>query len=86
MPGVKVWPVTVIQRPNDEIVWTGTPKAPEHTDLRRRQEDAEEEEEDTFSTHVQTQIDLLRAEGVTGKGVKVAVIDTGVRLPLTQLS
>ena len=73
MAGVKVWPVTVIPRPNDEVVWTGTPNAPEHADLRRR-----EEEVDEFSTHVQTQIDLLRAEGITGKGIKIAIIDTGV--------
>ncbi|UNI14419.1 hypothetical protein JDV02_001049 [Purpureocillium takamizusanense] len=33
---------------------------------------------DTFSTHVMTQVDKLHAEGITGKGIKVAVIDTGV--------
>lgn len=76
MSGVRVWPVRVIPRPDDEVIWTGTPKEPEHADLRRRQEG--EEEKDDFSTHVQTQIDMLRAEGITGKGVKVAVIDTGV--------
>lgn len=75
MPGVKVWPVTVIPRPNDEVVWTGTPKDPEHADMRKRQE---AEGKDVFSTHVQTQIDLLREEGITGKGIKIAVIDTGV--------
>ena len=34
--------------------------------------------------HIMTQVDKLRAKGLTGKGVKVAVIDTGVsRHPLT---
>lgn len=75
MPGVKVWPVTVIPRPNDEVIWTGTPDPPEQADLRRRQEGLPE---DDFSTHIQTQIDLLREEGITGEGIKVAVIDTGV--------
>lgn len=65
----------MIPRPNDEIVWTGTPNEAEHADLRRRQG---VDEKDVFSTHVQTQIDLLRAEGITGKGIKIAVIDTGV--------
>ncbi|KAG6033470.1 hypothetical protein E4U40_005329 [Claviceps sp. LM458 group G5] len=33
---------------------------------------------DTFAPHVMTQVDRLRAKGITGKGVKVAVIDTGI--------
>lgn len=33
---------------------------------------------DTFTPHVMTQVDLLRADGITGKGVKIAVVDTGV--------
>lgn len=32
---------------------------------------------DTFSAHVMTRINELRAEGITGKGVTVCVIDTG---------
>lgn len=80
MPGVKVWPVTVIPRPDDEVVWAGTPKAPKLASLRKR---GDEGTEDDFSTHVQTQVDLLRAEGLTGKGVKIAVIDTGVSRPCT---
>ncbi|KAG6170869.1 hypothetical protein E4U24_007695 [Claviceps purpurea] len=33
---------------------------------------------DTFAPHVMTQVDRLRAKGITGKGVKVAVIDSGI--------
>lgn len=33
---------------------------------------------DTWSTHVMTQVDLLRAQGITGKGVKVGIVDSGV--------
>lgn len=32
----------------------------------------------TFSPHVMTQIDKLHAEGITGKGFRVAVLDSGV--------
>lgn len=32
----------------------------------------------TFAPHIQTQINKLRAEGYTGNGVRVAVIDSGV--------
>lgn len=35
-------------------------------------------EEKPFSPHVMTQIDKLLAEGLTGKGVQVAIIDSGV--------
>ncbi|KAG5991893.1 hypothetical protein E4U43_003907 [Claviceps pusilla] len=33
---------------------------------------------DTFSTHVMTQVDQLRAKNITGAGIKVAVIDGGI--------
>jgi subtilisin family serine protease len=35
-------------------------------------------EADNLSVHIQTQVDKLRAEGYTGKGIKVLIIDTGV--------
>ncbi|KAI1495697.1 peptidase S8/S53 domain-containing protein [Biscogniauxia marginata] len=35
-------------------------------------------ENDTFSPHVMTQVDRLRAEGVTGKGFRVAIVDSGI--------
>ena len=33
---------------------------------------------DTFSTHIMTGVDRLHAEGLSGRGIKVAVIDTGI--------
>jgi len=33
---------------------------------------------DTWSTHVMAQVDRLRAQGITGKGVKVGIVDSGV--------
>ncbi|KAG6090711.1 hypothetical protein E4U30_003491 [Claviceps sp. LM220 group G6] len=33
---------------------------------------------DTFVPHMMTQVDKLRAKGITGKGVKVALIDSGI--------
>lgn len=34
--------------------------------------------EDTFSPHIATQIDKLRGEGITGKGIRIAIVDSGV--------
>ncbi|SPO00592.1 related to subtilisin-like serine protease [Cephalotrichum gorgonifer] len=76
IPGVKVWPVTKIPAPNDKVVWTGIPNDLEQTELLKRQEG--DPQQDVFSTHVQTQIDLLRAKGLTGKGIKIAVVDSGI--------
>ncbi|KAL2128468.1 hypothetical protein VTI74DRAFT_9137 [Chaetomium olivicolor] len=36
-----------------------------------------EEGNDTFSTHLMTQVNKFRDAGITGKGIKIAVIDTG---------
>ncbi|KAL2150509.1 hypothetical protein VTH82DRAFT_7072 [Thermothelomyces myriococcoides] len=33
---------------------------------------------DSFSTHLMTQVNKFRNAGITGKGVKIAVIDTGI--------
>ncbi|KAK5655870.1 hypothetical protein OQA88_5409 [Cercophora sp. LCS_1] len=34
--------------------------------------------DDTYSPHVMTQVDKLRARGITGKGIRIAVIDSGI--------
>ncbi|KAG5930872.1 hypothetical protein E4U53_002086 [Claviceps sorghi] len=33
---------------------------------------------DTYSPHVMTQIDKLRAKNITGKGISIALVDTGI--------
>ena len=33
---------------------------------------------DTFSPHVMTQVDQLHAKGITGKGARIALLDSGV--------
>lgn len=75
-PAVKaVYPVQLFNMPKPKVEWIaqdGT-KAPGGL-LSSRADDAV----DTFSPHVMTQVDKLRAKGITGKGVKIAVVDTGV--------
>lgn len=82
MPNMRVYPVTLVPAPDDQVVWTAS-GAKQSALLQKRQDEGEEaeeeaEEKDEFSTHLQTQVDRLRAEGLTGKGIRVAVIDTGI--------
>lgn len=72
----RIWPVRIFHVPNDEVVWTGNNQNMAQAALQKRQSSGNAS--DTFSTHVMTQVDKLRAEGVTGKGTKIAVIDTGI--------
>lgn len=48
----------------------------------RRSEDSlapfPENSSDTFSTHIQTGVDRLHKEGITGKGVTIAIMDSGI--------
>ncbi|KAK2033515.1 subtilase [Colletotrichum zoysiae] len=67
-----VWPVRTYSLPEVEVVWTGR-EGTDYVDVKRR-----ELGNDTFSTHVMTQVDKLHRDGVTGKGIKVAIVDTGI--------
>lgn len=78
LPGIKrKWPVQTFSIPKPEVHWTGTPGM-EYKSIKKRGFEERDSVNDTFSPHVMTQIDKLRAEGVTGKGLKVALVDSGV--------
>lgn len=78
LPGIKKrWPVQVFSIPKPEVHWTGTPGT-DYTAIKKRGFEERDLANDTFSPHVMTQIDKLRDEGVTGKGLKVALVDSGV--------
>lgn len=76
----QVWPVRGIQfpkpQPRQQNGTTGTGGGDASSRKRRRQH--EEEAADTYSPHVMAQVDRLRAEGLTGKGIRIGVIDTGI--------
>ncbi|UNI16507.1 hypothetical protein JDV02_002936 [Purpureocillium takamizusanense] len=89
-PGVKnMWPMRTYGAPGDRVDWVGTM---DETSSSRQAERAllarkagmggggfgNGSAVDDFSPHVMMQVDKLRAKGVTGKGVKVAIIDSGV--------
>lgn len=75
-PEVKaIWPVKTIQMPVPDInlkqVHNVATTAPRVT---RRQSDTA----DGYRPHVMSQVDKLRAQGFTGKGIRVAVVDSGI--------
>ncbi|KAI1818848.1 subtilisin-like protein [Poronia punctata] len=73
LPSVRrVWQNRVYHLPEDEIVWTGKIKDATGNMKKRPLTN------DTFTPHLMTQVDKLRAKGITGKGIKIGVIDTGV--------
>ncbi|KAG6032065.1 hypothetical protein E4U40_006574 [Claviceps sp. LM458 group G5] len=76
MPAVKaVHPVILYDMPNPKLEWIAHEgNTLEQSGLQSRAESGP----DTFSPHVMTQVDKLRAKGITGKGIKVAVVDTGI--------
>lgn len=69
----QVWPNRVYTLPKDEVVWTGRSGGQDYIKNVKRQLG-----NDTFTPHVMTQVDKLRANGITGKGVKIGIIDSGV--------
>ncbi|KAH9867743.1 hypothetical protein IAQ61_008338 [Plenodomus lingam] len=66
-----IWPTRITTRPT---VGVNSVAAPDQQTRIKRQTTANR----TFSPHVMTQVDRLHAEGVTGKGFRVAVIDGGI--------
>ena len=63
----------MISLPNDNIDSTVGNSSDSITKHRRA-----EIQGDAFSPHVMTQVDRLKAEGITGNGVRIGIIDTGV--------
>lgn len=65
----KVWPVELL-----EIGDKGSRPNPMPSD----QDPLSNALKSAYDPYVETQIHRLRSEGLTGKGIKVAIIDTGV--------
>ena len=77
-----VWPVLSYPLPNSNVSWKGSDKnfAPIMLNKRRSANG-----NGAFSPHVMTQVDRLHSEGVTGKGIKIAVVDSGIDYTVSDL-
>ena len=70
-----LWPVRKVQFPRPAIVSVGVGSTAAHAGrLQTRQETAQ----NLFTPHLMTQVSKLHEKGVTGKGVRIGIIDTGV--------
>ncbi|KAK1985464.1 subtilase [Colletotrichum cereale] len=68
LPQVKrLWPVSLIRVPDLKVSWTG--KDPKH----KRQANST-----SWPPHLMTQVDKLHAEGFTGSGLRIGIVDTGI--------
>jgi len=79
-PRVKnVWPVKRYPAPKHIVHATGNAALAAAPILKRQNAN------DTFATHIMTQINKLRDSGVTGKGVKIGIVDTGVSVVVSEM-
>lgn len=67
-----IWPVRLYARPQAAIPRTVTREEISAIISKR------DGTNDTYPPHVQGNVDKLHAEGFTGKGVRIAVVDTGI--------
>ncbi|XP_014555782.1 hypothetical protein COCVIDRAFT_38495 [Bipolaris victoriae FI3] len=74
-PAIKnVWPKTIISIPKHEVGGVESSGLASSSQLVARDLQGNQ----TYSPHVMTQVDKLHAKGITGKGVKIAIVDTGI--------
>lgn len=84
LPAVKnIWPVRLFERPGlgEGVVRRNSTDNPAvlQNALHKRQCNGTSSLGN--APHVMTQVDRLHEQGITGKGIKIAVIDTGVSGP-----
>lgn len=72
----QVWPIRSYPLLSDDMVTLIDTDADDFSTIAKRQ--ASGDSTDTFSTHVQTQVNKLTDAGIRGEGVRIGIIDTGV--------
>jgi len=75
-----VWPIRSHPLPKDIVRFTGSQAEEAASILAKRQTGGGSgaNTTDSYSTHLQTQVNKLRDAGIKGKGVRIGVVDTGI--------
>ncbi|KAL2202340.1 subtilisin-like protein [Sarocladium strictum] len=73
----KAWPIYRHSLPDTRIHWTGNNTKTFTTNLDPSSKNANSTS-DPYSPHVMTQVDKLHEAGYTGKGITIAILDTGI--------
>ena len=78
----QVWPVRGLRFPKIEPSSVGPKNRPATGGARRREHQKRQGDDgsdgDDYSPHVMAQVDRLRAEGLTGEGLRIGIVDTGI--------
>ncbi|CAA9967188.1 minor extracellular protease vpr [Pyrenophora teres f. maculata] len=73
LPKVKhLWPIHEYASPKHDVLWAGTDTSNLQPPISKRGLS------EKYPPHVLTQVEELQAEGVTGAGIKLAIIDSGI--------
>lgn len=82
LPAVKhIWPVVKVPRPNPKIEWVATQGLDELVKIAPSGKlNSRAKADQLTSAQRMGQIEKLRAKGFKGRGIKIAVVDTGVSL------
>ncbi|KAI0577733.1 peptidase [Pyrenophora tritici-repentis] len=77
-----IWSNKIVPPSDSRVTWTGPPGS---ADIQSNQATKRSSKNEKYSPHVMTQIDKLHAKNITGKDVKIAIIDSGIDYTLDAL-
>ncbi|CAA9966729.1 peptidase [Pyrenophora teres f. maculata] len=77
-----IWSNKIVPPSDSRVTWAAPPGSAE---VESSQATKRASKNEMYSPHVMTQIDKLHAKNITGKGVKIAIVDSGIDYTLAAL-
>ncbi|KAF2009282.1 hypothetical protein BU24DRAFT_468257 [Aaosphaeria arxii CBS 175.79] len=78
IPAIKnIWPVEVVERPDDALAWKGSDLNTAPVSIKKQVGKVAVKGEG-FTPHVLTQVDRVHGSNITGRGIKVGIVDDGI--------
>lgn len=79
LPEVKnIWPVMMVPAPNPRVEWIGSEGLDAISKIPHGAINSRASQDYISSAQRMGQIEKLRAKGISGRGIKIGVVDTGV--------